>query len=53
MVGPSASKRSLSHVSMSIFDTGSNTKGFSKTFGKGEGQKEEEVDSISKQGEII
>ena len=30
MVGPSASKRSLSHIFMSIFDTGSNGRGFGK-----------------------
>ena len=40
MVGPSASKRCLSHIFMSNFDTGSNSKGF----GKGEDVCKEEGD---------
>ena len=55
MVGPSASKRSLSHIFMSIFDTGSNGRGFGK--GKdickeeGNGKKNEVVgDSKEREG---
>ena len=65
MVGPSASKWSLSHISMSIFDTGSNSRGFGK--GKdickeegngkkkevdGDGKEELEVEDIKEESEV-
>ena len=65
MVGPSASKRSLSHIFMSIFDTGSNSRGFGK--GKdickeegngkkkevvGDGKEELEVEDIKEESEV-
>ena len=43
MVGPSASKRSLSHIFMSIFDTGSNGRGKDICKEEGNGKKKEVV----------